>query len=92
MVSPAVIKLKDYYEFSLRLGEVFVFPLTSYCIYALTFITFLAEDVFPRLLQFFCGHGNAGSCLERYQATAKRMGDILNFVSVFDELKVKMIQ
>ncbi|KAJ3277488.1 Protein fam49a, partial [Blyttiomyces sp. JEL0837] len=65
VVSPAVIKLKDYYEFSLRL-----------------------EDVFPRLLQFFCSQGNAGSNLERFQATAKRMGDILNFVSLFDELKM----
>ncbi|KAJ3411686.1 Protein fam49a [Chytridiales sp. JEL 0842] len=64
VVSPAVIKLKDYYEFSLRLG-----------------------DAFPRLLQFFC-NGEVASNLERFQATARKMGDIFHFVSVFDELKM----
>ncbi|KAJ3279732.1 Protein fam49a [Borealophlyctis nickersoniae] len=63
-VCPAVLKLKEYYEFAQRL-----------------------EEAFPRLLAFLCT-GDMLRNLEQRQATAKRLADILHFVSQFDELKM----
>ncbi|KAI8807744.1 hypothetical protein BJ742DRAFT_811735 [Cladochytrium replicatum] len=62
---PAVLKLKDYYEFALR----------------------LEQEAFPRVLHFLCV-GDVAKNLESFQATAKRLGDLLHFVSLFDELKM----
>ncbi|KAJ3056516.1 Protein fam49a [Rhizophlyctis rosea] len=64
-VCPAVLKLKEYYEFGLR----------------------LQEEAFPRLLSFIC-QGDVVRNLETRQATARRLADVLHFVSLFDELKM----
>ncbi|KAI8821852.1 uncharacterized protein EV422DRAFT_435082 [Fimicolochytrium jonesii] len=61
---PAVLQLREYYEFAQRL-----------------------EEAFPRLVAFLCD-GDVMRNLEVRQATAKQLGDILHFVSLFDELKM----
>jgi len=63
-VCPAVLKLKEYFEFAQAL-----------------------EEAFPRILGFLCT-GDVLQNLERRHATAKRLADILHFVSQFDELKM----
>lgn len=64
-VCPAVVKLKNYYELSLKL-----------------------EDSFPKLLAFLIEGTDIISNLEKRQATAKLLADILHFASEFDELKM----
>ncbi|KAI8815094.1 hypothetical protein BJ742DRAFT_733606 [Cladochytrium replicatum] len=62
---PAVLKLRDYYEFAVR----------------------LEQEAFPRVLHFLCV-GDVAKNLESFQATATQLGDLLHFVSLFDELKM----
>ncbi|RKO96506.1 hypothetical protein CXG81DRAFT_13059 [Caulochytrium protostelioides] len=76
-VSPAVLTLKAFYEFALQL-----------------------EAAVPSLLTFFCADAAAhpsapgsdapaiAAALERNAATAKRLADVLWFISRFDELKM----
>jgi len=45
------------------------------------------EDIFPRILYILCG-GNIIQNLEKYQATTRKLADLLNFVLQFDDLKM----
>jgi len=45
------------------------------------------EDIFPRILYVLC-NGNIIQNLERYQATTRKLADLLNFVLQFDDLKM----
>jgi hypothetical protein len=45
------------------------------------------EDIFPRILFVLC-KGNITENLEKYQATTKKLADLLNFVLQFDDLKM----
>jgi len=45
------------------------------------------EDIFPRILYLLC-IGNIPQNLEKYQATTRKLADLLNFVLQFDDLKM----
>jgi len=45
------------------------------------------EDIFPRILYVLC-KGNITENLEKYQATTRKLADLLNFVLQFDDLKM----
>lgn len=45
------------------------------------------EDIFPRILYVLCT-GNIIENLEKYQATARKLADLLNFILQFDDLKM----
>ncbi|KAH9264171.1 hypothetical protein BASA83_012369 [Batrachochytrium salamandrivorans] len=45
------------------------------------------EQILPRILQFF-GKGDVSQSFEKYQATARRLAEILDFAIQFDNLKM----
>ncbi|EGF81405.1 hypothetical protein BATDEDRAFT_23799 [Batrachochytrium dendrobatidis JAM81] len=64
VVCPAVVKLKEFYDFSSSI-----------------------EQLVPRIWQFF-GKGDVSASFEKYQATARRLAEILDFATQFDGLKM----
>ncbi|KAI9340475.1 hypothetical protein BDR26DRAFT_918657 [Obelidium mucronatum] len=48
------------------------------------------NDIFPKLLSFLSNSANKKTieAMETYQATTKRLADVLYFASVFDEIKI----
>nr|KAJ3419957.1 Protein fam49a [Polyrhizophydium stewartii] len=80
VVCPAVAKLKDYYDFSCALGKSrppapWQAPVVS-----------PTEQLFPRILSFL-GNGDASQNFEQSQALARKLAEILDFATQFDNLK-----
>ncbi|KAL2916509.1 hypothetical protein HK105_203942 [Polyrhizophydium stewartii] len=85
VVCPAVAKLKDYYDFSCALGNAMgahagadqQAPVVS-----------PTEQLFPRILSFL-GNGDASQNFEQSQALARKLAEILDFATQFDNLKAR---
>lgn len=82
-----------------RSGESYLLPLLNYIFFTnshLKYVLFkgyaliLLEELFPKLLLFFA-QGNIQQNMTNGQATVRKLTDVIYFVSLFDELKVKTL-